>query len=347
MFNRPLKRRRALSSQAYLRRQAQRGICFSLARRAAPLLIAVFLASFLFAAPKELARPRILGIAHVRIRTNSESSVPFFKTVLGFYAAQPCRDTKLVCFPVGGPQFIQLDSAQTPQPGNSIEEVAFLTSDVSAMRKFLLSHGFHPGRIETHGYSSSSSTVSGLSGSHTDFQNPYSSVAVSDPEGNHIVFVQHKGGMYFLDYDPRVGKRIIHAGFVVRHRAAEDRFYKDILGFRVYWHGGMKDNETEWVDMQVPDGTDWIEYMLNVSPTADKRELGVMNHIALGVPDIHAAEKQLRTNGWNGTEKPQIGRDGKWQLNLYDPDGTRVELMEFKPVQKPCCSDYTGPHPKP
>ena len=23
---------------------------------------------------------------------------------------------------------------------------------------------------------------------------------------------------------------------------------------------------------------------------------------------------------------PQMGKDGKWQANLYDPDGTRVEL---------------------
>jgi len=38
-------------------------------------------------------------------------------------------------------------------------------------------------------------------------------------------------------------------------------------------------------------------------------------------------------------EKPQIGRDGKWQLNLYDPNFTRVELMEPKPVEKPCCSE--------
>jgi hypothetical protein len=37
-------------------------------------------------------------------------------------------------------------------------------------------------------------------------------------------------------------------------------------------------------------------------------------------------------------EKPEIGRDGKWQLNLYDPNFTRVELMEPKPVRKPCCS---------
>ncbi len=141
--------------------------------------------------------------------------------------------------------------------------------------------------------------------------------------------------------------RIIHAGWVVKNRAAMETFYKDILGFHIYWSGGMKDGETDWVDMQVPDGTDWIEFMLNVPADADKQTLGVMNHIALGVPDIHAAQQQLLKNGWKGTEQPKIGRDGKWQLNLYDPDGTRVELMEFTPVEKPCCSEYTGPHPKP
>jgi hypothetical protein len=40
-----------------------------------------------------------------------------------------------------------------------------------------------------------------------------------------------------------------------------------------------------------------------------------------------------------------MGKDGKWQLNVFDPDLTRVELMEFKPVEKPCCSGFTGPHP--
>jgi catechol 2,3-dioxygenase-like lactoylglutathione lyase family enzyme len=142
--------------------------------------------------------------------------------------------------------------------------------------------------------------------------------------------------------------RLIHAGFVVRDRAAEDRFYKDILGFRVYWHGGMKDDKTDWVDMQVPDGTDWLEYMLNVSPNADKKELGVMNHIALGVANIKSATERLREdNAVPILEEPKIGRDGKWQLNLYDPDDTRIEFMEFTPVQKPCCSEYTGLHPKP
>ncbi len=65
---------------------------------------------------------------------------------------------------------------------------------------------------------------------------------------------------------------------------------------------GMKDEKDDWVAMQVPDGTDWIEYMLNISPTASKHTLGVMNHIALGVTDIHATEKRLIADGWKSTE---------------------------------------------
>jgi len=39
------------------------------------------------------------------------------------------------------------------------------------------------------------------------------------------------------------------------------------------------------------------------------------------------------------------GRDGKVQLNLFDPDLTRVEFMEFKPSGTTCCSPFTGPPP--
>ena len=137
--------------------------------------------------------------------------------------------------------------------------------------------------------------------------------------------------------DTRISQRIIHVGVVVSDRAAADRFYKDILGFKEIWHGGMKDTETDWVDMRVPDGTDWLEYMLNVH-NPDPHELGVMHHFALGVPSVKAGYETALKRGYKPDEKPQIGRDGKWQFNMYDPNFTRVELMEPKPVEKPCCS---------
>ena len=254
-------------------------------------------------------------------------SAPFYQKTLGLIPAE-CSDAKLQCFFVSGKQVVELDGGETQAPGNSVEAVGFLTSNVAAMRDFLQAQGLHPGKIRAAGKFASS-------------------VEVTDPEGHQILFVQQDKTAYFMDHDPRVSSHLIHAGFIVRDREKMEHFYKDILGFRPYWHGGMKDDETSWVSLQVPDGTDWLEFMLYDPTGKDKHFLGVMNHIALGVTDIQAAKAQLIANGLKLTEEPKLGRDGKWQLNVYDPDETRVEFMEFTPKEKPCCSDFTAPHPKP
>jgi len=275
-------------------------------------------------------RPEIYSTALVRLRvTNLEVSRKFYASTLGLpQGNQGCFDAQgaAVCFFVSPQQQVELVAGAASEEG--LETLGFRVSDAASMRIFLVAHGWKCGEITR---SNSGDDV----------------FEVRDPDNLRILFLSREGGIAgSLSLSP-ISSHLIHAGFVVRDRAAEDRFYKDILGFHVYWHGGMKDNETNWVDMQVPDGTDWLEYMLNVPANADHHTLGVMNHIALGVPDIHSAQQQLIKNGWKATEQPKIGRDGKWQLNLYDPDETRVELMEFTPVEKPCCSEYTGPHPKP
>jgi catechol 2,3-dioxygenase-like lactoylglutathione lyase family enzyme len=131
-------------------------------------------------------------------------------------------------------------------------------------------------------------------------------------------------------------------------------FYRDILGFRPYWHGAMKEGAVDWISQQVPDGTDWLEYMM-VGPGStvpldhvDADQLGVLNHLSLGVPNMEAAVTTLIDQDRLSPrhDGPQMGRDGKWQANLYDPDGTRVELMEFQPVTRPCCSPFTADSPK-
>ncbi|MGB2899068.1 MAG: VOC family protein [Candidatus Acidiferrum sp.] len=273
-------------------------------------------------------RPEIYGVALVRLRVSSlESSRPFYASTLGLpQGNQGCFSPQgiAVCFFIRPMQQVELVSGSAP--GGGLEALGFQVSDAATMRKYLIAHGMKCGEVTK---SNSGDDV----------------VEVRDPENHRILLLSRKGGIAGSLPPSLVSTQIIHAGFVVHDRAAEDHFYKDILGFRPYWHGGMKEGTDDWLDLQVPDGTDWIEFMLNVPKDADKRTLGIMNHIALGVPDIHAAEAQLRKNGWTGTEQPKIGRDGKWQLNLYDPDDTRVEFMEFTPVQTPCCSDYTGPHP--
>jgi len=314
--------------------RVQRGICFCLLAGTI-LFIGVPFITFLektHAAEKEPRRPHIFGIARVRIlSTDVPAARAFYRKLLGKAdECHWCEDVPGLSFPVSYSQGIVLSPAPSPSPTNLIEEITFATDDVGELRRYFKAHKV------------------AVSNPHKPEDN-YLNVA--DPEGHRIGFLTSRAIVPPTSeqaLDTMFPLRIIHAGFVVRDRDAEDRFYKDLLGFHVYWHGGMKDGEDNWVDMQVPDGTDWIEYMLKVSPNADKRELGVMNHFAIGVDKISSRIEQLRQDGVVPIlDEPKIGRDGKWQLNLYDPDDTRVEFMEFTPVQKPCCSEFTGPHPKP
>jgi catechol 2,3-dioxygenase-like lactoylglutathione lyase family enzyme len=279
-------------------------------------------------------RPRILDIAGVTILVSNVADSRGFYRLAGdpSHSCDWCERIPTATSVLSSGQMIILRNLPSQPPTSLLEEVMFRTENVGQLMKFL--------KAQKVAFQEERNNL----GQHLG-------ISLRDPEGHRIFFV----GMITAVANTRsasrtlapgaISPRIIHVGFVVHDRATMEHFYKDILGFRLYWHGGMKDDETNWVDMQVPDGTDWIEFMLNVPANADHHTLGVMNHIALGVPDIKAAREQLIKNGWTGTEQPKIGRDGKWQLNLYDPDDTRVEFMEFTPTQKPCCSEYTGPHP--
>jgi catechol 2,3-dioxygenase-like lactoylglutathione lyase family enzyme len=198
------------------------------------------------------------------------------------------------------------------------------------MRRYLLGHGIKVGAISKD-------------------SNGARHFELRDPEGNPIAFIQRL--LEAIDYKTspnQVSTRLFHAGFVVRDAAVEDRFYRSFLGFRMYWHGGFKDTATDWEEIQVPDGGDWIEYMLNIPSPADHKELGVQNHFSLGVTNVKSAFDLLVAHGLKVTDdRPEIGRDGKWSFDIYDPDDTRVELMEFKPAQKPCCHPYEAAHPTP
>ncbi len=295
------------------------------------LLIALLIPfSGTFSQEQKPARPPITGIGSVTIDVQDPSGgVAFYIKQLGFGGGLTvCEGATRGCLGVNERQRIDVHMPSQAVGGSFLEEVTFETSNVEQLRRYLLANGIEAGKIH-------------------EVPKANRRFSVTDPDGRHIGFIQYLASDTYSHPENQVSAHVIHVGFVVRDRAAEDDFYKNLLGFHPYWHGGMKDDQTDWVSLQVPDGTDWVEFMVNVSPNADHHTLGVMNHIALGVPDIHAAQQQLVKNGWNPTEEPKIGRGGKWQLNVYDPDGTRIEFMEFKPVQKPCCSEYTGPHPGP
>jgi len=199
--------------------------------------------------------------------------------------------------------------------------------------------------LEAHGVAVPSSVTKGSDGSEY--------FEVKDPEGNRVQFVQPPAHPVAVPVNP-LSSHIIHVGYIVHDAALEDGFYHDVLGFRPYWHGGRTEDSHDWISSQVPDGTDWIEYMTvtgpektGIPPAMTQETAGVLDHFALGVNNIEQSYNLLyagdRLNDRHSGA--QLGRDGKWQLNIYDPDGTRAELMEFQPAVKPCCSPFLLPSP--
>jgi len=291
------------------------------------VLLVLMAPSFAQSAPK---RPKITAIDHVDFYTTSpEANQKLYATVLGLASAPPVEPSQTQRY-VAGSQWVGYSAAPDAKSTNRLNHAAFRTEDAEGLRKYLAAK-----EVKT-------------PDSVTKWKDGTLSFLVKDPEGNSIEFVQPAGHITIevSNNDP-VSRRMIHVGFVVHDRAAEDKFYRDILGFRPYWYGGMHPERTDWVALQVPDGSDWLEYMLNIKPDADLRTVGVMNHISLGVKDMNAAQMKIESHGWkpSATEHSQIGRDGKLQLNVFDPDLTRIELMEFRPVDKPCCSEFTAPNP--
>jgi catechol 2,3-dioxygenase-like lactoylglutathione lyase family enzyme len=297
-------------------------------RRSVALFVFVVLAACAHSQTSAVARARILGIDHVSFYTTQPDGVnKLYSGTLGLASAAPVESGGLVRYLVGR-QWVGYSTAPDAKANDRMDHVAFTTDSVVELRQYLIFKGVKVPEVQ-------------------EMSDHSRSLMVADPEGHRIEFVQRAKAETPVPPPSAVSRHMIHTGFLVRSREVEDHFYRDILGFRPYWHGGMKPGETDWFAIQVPDGTDWLEYMLNQPERVDLQRMGVLNHISLGVADMKKAQAVLESHGWkpHDGEKAQMGKDGKWQLNVFDPDLSRIELMEFKPVEKPCCSDFTGPHP--
>ena len=280
-------------------------------------------------------RPKITGISHLAIYTsNPEATEHYYTVTIGAVKQPDPENPKGVRYAVSPTQFIEVLPVPANAGINRFDHAAFITEDAEGLRKYMALYGWPTPDAVTKGSDGS-----------LWFE-------VKDPEANRIQFVQPPANAK-VDAPNAIGHHIIHVGFVVHSRDKEDSFYRQLVGLKPYWYGGMTDARVDWVSQQVPNGHDWLEYMLSSGPSGSgaqaQHQLGVLDHFSIGLNSVEDAQKILndtgRLTGVQCDQAPKIGKDGKVQFNMYDPDQIRSELMSFHAIEKPCCSPFTAEDP--
>jgi catechol 2,3-dioxygenase-like lactoylglutathione lyase family enzyme len=186
------------------------------------------------------ARPPITSVSHLAVYAGDAAKTErFYVHDLGAVKKPDAESPQGVRYYFSPHQFVEVLPLPANAGPNRMDHIAFNTADVEGMRRYLASK-----KIQV-----PNAVTKGADGSQW-FQ-------VKDPEGVRVEFVQADPAQVAAN---ALFPHIIHVGAIVKDRALEDTFYRDILGFRPYWYGGMKDDAPpSWVSQQVPDGPDWLE----------------------------------------------------------------------------------------
>lgn len=285
-----------------------------------------------------MTRPKITGVSHLAVYTSDAAATDrYYREILGAAKMPDPENPKGTRYAINATQFVEVLPLPPGAGINRLDHTAYNTDDAERMRRWLSAKAWKtPGSV-----------TKGADGSRW--------FTVTDPEGNKVEFVEPVRLAKDMAAPTVIGHHIIHIGILVHSRAVEDTFYRDLLGFRPYWFGGMTEGQLSWVSQQTPDSHDWLEYMLTpgeagsgIPATMTQHELGVLDHISIGVPSVDTAYKILENGSRLGgvhDDHTRMGKDGKGQFNMYDPDGIRIELMNFHATEKPCCSPFTAEDP--
>jgi catechol 2,3-dioxygenase-like lactoylglutathione lyase family enzyme len=301
-------------------------------RAAVPFLLCATLAA---AGAVQPGRPRLSGVAHMAIYVSDiEKARGFYRDLLGFQEPYDLKNSdgslSMTFFKVNEDQYIEVFPGLKPDQ-DRLNHIALATDDAAALRTYLAARGV---RVPA--------AVSKVRIGNTSFN-------VTDPEGHTVEFTQYEPDGWtrretgkFLG-DNRISTHILHLGILVGDALQTTAFYGDALGLKEFWRGNSANAQfVSWINMRLPDSQDYLEYMLySELPAAPQR--GTQHHICLEVPDIEKALARLEASPYRQAyTRPleiRTGINRRRQLNLFDPDGTRIELMESRTV------DGTPPPP--
>lgn len=270
-------------------------------------------------------RPRITGISHIAFYVSDlPKAVSYWHDFLGFeqYFQLPKKDsneTRIAFMKINDHQHVELFNEPPVAPPSMLAHICFSTDNIEQMRAYLRSQGV---QVKDGGAKTKAGDYAFM---------------VKDPDGMLVEFVQSlpdgvemKSAGKFMSPEA-VSSQIYHVGFLVGNSAKSMDFYGRMLGFQETWRGSSNGKELSWINMRVPDGKDYVEFMLYRTPI-DKKTVGTKNHVAIEVTDAPGVLARLKSrSAFKDYGRPlelSIGKNGKRIVNIFDPDGSRAEVME-------------------
>ena len=312
-------------------------------------ILASAVAASLFAQQQpeaSVARPKVLGVAHMAVYVKDLAKTrQFYEDFLGFgepftLPQKGGEGTRIVFIKVNDNQYFEIFNEADRGEGQ-LNHISFYTDNADQMYTYLKSKGV---------------AVIGDKGAVGKGQTRNKNFNVKDPDGHIVEIVEYQPDGWttrekgkFMP-SSRISTHIMHVGVLVGDLDAANKFYGGLLGFQDFWRGSGSPKMLSWVNMRPAEGEDYLEFMLyDKLPAPEGR--GGKNHASLMVPDAEKALEELKRRatkvGYDKELKIQIGVNRKRQINLYDPDGTRIELMEPNTIDGKPAPDSNAPVPHP
>ena len=312
-------------------------------------VLAIVAVALPLSAQPPAGRPKVLGIAHMAIYVKDLAKTrQFYEQFLGF--AEPFTlprkngepGVRIAFVKVNDRQYIEIFNEKDRGEGQ-LNHISIYNDSADRMRDYLRANG-----IEAMGNAAQGPVPKGQTG-NKNFN-------VKDPDGHIVEIVEYQPDSWTAreagKFMPptRVADHIMHVGVLAGDLDKSMSFYDGIFGFKEFWRGSSSPRMLSWVNMRVPDGQDYLELMLyNKLPGPAER--GGKNHASLTVRDANQVLEELKRRaagiGYDKEIVIQTGVNRKRQVNLYDPDGTRIELMEPETVDGKPAPSSTAPVPHP